>query len=131
MAEVSATNARSVKGLAWQTRLRLVIEQIEAARRDAAPPPRVPDPWEALLLKVQGEFHDSFERVPTHVVFDYLGLRRSARNSGTARRLARVMRHLGWETARWRPFPGTHQRVRGFQRPSQKSRTDVEGPQYV
>ena len=102
--------------MSFQQLLRQIKADVEARHQAAAPPPRTPDPWEARLADVRGEVYDAAERLPTHVAFDHLGLRRCAQTSGSARRLARVMRHLGWETARFRQAPGSHQRVRGFTR---------------
>src|SRR5688500_14550197 len=100
------------RGPSWTERIRLIKEE---ARATYPPPPeRIVDSWEAILTTLEGEVHDGYARIPTHVVFDHLGLRRSERNSGSARRLAKAMRALGWETSRFRPVPGTHQRVRGF-----------------
>jgi hypothetical protein len=55
--------------------------------------------------------------VPTYVAFEHLGMRGAERRSGAARRLARAMRQLGWQTTRFQLSPGSYQRVRGFQRP--------------
>lgn len=76
-----------------------------------------PDPWQAHLTALQGQVHkDGIERVATSVAFDHLGLPRPERTSAAARRLARVMRRLGWERSRYRVARGSFQRVRGFQR---------------
>ena len=72
---------------------------------------------EAKLAELTGELHDDgYERVPTYVAFEHLGVRGSERRSGAARRLARAMRQLGWKTARFQLTPGSYQRVRGFHR---------------
>jgi hypothetical protein len=77
----------------------------------------VPDPWEERLKDLTGELHnDGHHRVATFVVFEHLGVRGADRRSGSARRLARAMRQLGWEPARFPLTPGSYQRVRGFQR---------------
>ena len=104
----------------WQQQLRLQVAEIKAAHESATPPPRVADPWETRLADLAGELHDDgYERVPTCVAFEHLNVRRSERASGAARRLARAMRRLGWQKARFRVAPGSYQRVRGFvRRPS-------------
>ena len=103
-------------GPSWQQQLRQMKADLEARHR--APPPRVPDPWEVKLAELTGETHDDgYERVPTYVAFEHLGLHGAERHSGKARRLARVMRQLGWQPARFQLSPGSYQRVRGFQRP--------------
>jgi hypothetical protein len=101
--------------ISWQEQLRRIKADLEARHRSPLPPPRVPNSWEARLAYLRGELHaDGYERVPTHGAFDRLGLRRSERTSDAARRLARAMRQLGWESARFQPTPGSYQRVRGF-----------------
>ena len=103
--------------MSWLARLRLIKDEIDARQRTPAPPPRVPDPWEARLADLNGDVdNDGYERIATYLAFDHLGLRRCERSSGTARRLARAMRQIGWQTARFRVAPGSYQRVRGFQR---------------
>jgi hypothetical protein len=59
---------------------------------------------------------DGHERVPSFIVFDHVGLRRTERHSGAARRVVRAMRHLGWQRTRFQVKSGSFQRVRGFQR---------------
>ena len=101
-------------GPSWQEQLRQMKAALEARHR--APPPRVPDPWEVKLAELTGEVHDDGYRLAAYVVFEYLGLHGAERHSGKARRLARAMRQLGWEPARFQLVPGSYQRVRGFQR---------------
>src|SRR3954465_8632479 len=59
------------KGPAFQTKLRLIREQANAAYRNPAPPPRIPDPWEVVLSDLVGEVHEAIERIPTHHVFEH------------------------------------------------------------
>src|SRR4051812_17697397 len=96
----------------WQEQLRKQVAAIRAAAQATAAAPRVPDPWEALLVDLKGGMRDGgFERVATCITFEHLGLTRSERTSGAARRLARAMRQLGWLTTRFQLSPGSYQRV--------------------
>jgi hypothetical protein len=105
----------STNGLSWHEKLRQA--QARAAHQRIEPKPRLPDPWEARLTDLKGEVSEGHERVPSFIVFNHLGLRRSERHSGAARRVVRAMRHLGWQRTRFQVGSGSFQRVRGFQRP--------------
>jgi hypothetical protein len=104
------------KGLCWEERLRQSALEARTAQERAEPKPDRADPWEARLADLKGEVNDAHERVPSFVVFDHLGLGRSERHSGAARRVVRAMRHLGWQRARFQVRSGCFQRVPGFQR---------------
>jgi hypothetical protein len=99
----------------WTEMLRQVREEVLAAQKAAEPTPRRPDPWEIPLAGIHGEIYGDQERLSTEAAFSHLNVKRSKRNSAAARRLARAMRHLGWDRARWRPT-GTGQKIRGFVR---------------
>jgi hypothetical protein len=115
-------------GSSWSEQLRRAKEEIDAKRQDETPPPRVPDPWEAVLASVKGETHQDQERIATSAAFDHLGLKRFARSSAAARRLARAMMQLGWKPGRWRPAHRPHQKVRGFMRLARASSADSDTP---
>jgi hypothetical protein len=104
------------KGPCWVERLAAIKAEIRA--KQDKPRPRVADPWEARLADLKATERDGYERVPTYIVFDHLGVRRSERHAGATRRLARAMRQLGWRRSRFRIARGSHQRVRGFERAS-------------
>jgi hypothetical protein len=104
------------RGLSWTERLRAIKAQASASKEN--PRPRVGDPWEPIFVALKGTEQEGFERVPTYLVFDHLGVRRSERSAGAARRLARVMGYLGWRRCRFCVGRGSHQRVRGFERAS-------------
>src|SRR5829696_6516154 len=71
--------------ISWHEQLRRIKAELAASRKAAAPPARVPDPWEAKLAELTGELHDDgYERVPTYVAFEHLGVRGSERRSGAA-----------------------------------------------
>ena len=98
-----------------------VLHDIRANVEARHDPPNLPqrgfDPWEAHLIDLQGEVHaDGQERIATCVAFDHLGLPRPERTSEAARRLARVMCRLGWQSSRWRHVPDHSRRLRGYQR---------------
>jgi len=121
------------RGDSWSERLQRAKDALEAARNSEAPPPRVPDPWEALLSSIESELHEDQERISTHAIFDHLGLPRRKRSSASARRVARAMKHLGWEAARWRPRQQPQQKIRGFLRPakSMNSRDPIQNVAFT
>jgi hypothetical protein len=75
------------------------------------------DPWSQALRGVRGVVgDDGIERVPTQRLFDLLEVRQRARTAGAARRLAKVMRDLGWTAVRVRDLTrgGYKENVRGY-----------------
>lgn len=85
----------------------------------AKPPAKPIDPWTATLKGVRGTVDpDGVERISTQRLFDILELRQRGRHPGTARRLARVMRELGWVGVRCRDLTrgGYLENIRGYAR---------------
>lgn len=85
----------------------------EKARLAAQPT----DPWAERLQHVRGNVgDDGIERLTTQQLFDALEIRQRARGAGMARRLARVMRALGWTPVRVRDMTrgGYKENVRGY-----------------
>ena len=94
--------------MAYLTKLR------EAEAKMAAPNS---DPWRLPLERVRGKAgDDGIERVTTQTLFDILGVPQRSRGAGACRRLAHVMRELGWTPVRVRDLTrgGYKEQVRGY-----------------
>lgn len=94
--------------MAWVDKLhkvaaRAVVEQI--------------DPWQLRLERVRGKVgDDGIERVSTQTLFDHLEVLQRSRGAGAFRRLAKIMRDLGWTPVRVRDMTrgGYLEQVRGY-----------------
>jgi hypothetical protein len=77
------------------------------------------DPWHLRLERVRGKMgDDGIERVSTQTVFDILDVPQRSRNAGACRRLAKLMRDLGWSPIKARGLTpgGFKDQVRGWAR---------------
>jgi hypothetical protein len=77
------------------------------------------DTWRLRLDGVCGKVgYDEIERVGTQMLFDLLQLPQRARNAGACRRLAKLMRELGWSPIKARGLSqnGFRDQVRGWAR---------------
>ena len=77
------------------------------------------DPWLARLERLQGKVgDDGIERISTQTLFDHLEVPQFRRDTGACRRLAQVMRDLGWTAVRVRDLTrgGYLEQVRGYAR---------------
>jgi len=75
------------------------------------------EPWRVRLERLRGKVgDDGIERITTQAVFDILEISQRSRGAGACRRLAAVMRDLGWTPVRVRDFTcgGYKEQVRGF-----------------
>jgi hypothetical protein len=75
------------------------------------------DPWRLRLEGVRGKVgDDGIERISTQTVFDHLEVLQRSRGAAACRRLARVMRELGWAPVRVRDLSrgGYKEQVRGY-----------------
>jgi hypothetical protein len=84
------------------------------ARIDSAPSV---DPWRLRLERVRGAIgDDGVERISTQTLFDHLEVLQRSRGAGACRRLAQVMRELGWTPVRVRDLTrgGYKEQVRGY-----------------
>jgi hypothetical protein len=75
------------------------------------------EPWLVRLERVRGQIgDDGVERISTQTLFDHLELRQQNRGAGACRRLAKVMRDLGWMPVRVRDLTrgGYKEQVRGY-----------------
>jgi hypothetical protein len=77
------------------------------------------DPWHLRLERLRGKTsYDGIERISTQSIFDVLELPQRARNAGACRRLAKLMRELGWHPIKARGLTpgGFTDQVRGWAR---------------
>ena len=75
--------------------------------------------WMLRLERVRGvQGDDGVERISTQTLFDYLEMRQCGRTSAACRRLAKLMRELGWTAmkARCLAQSGFRDQVRGYAR---------------
>lgn len=76
-----------------------------------------PEPWGDILAEVQGELHGDYYRITTHELLShYLDISAERQNPATSKRLAHVMRQLGWDGPK--PMRAGKIMVRGFTRPA-------------
>jgi len=90
------------------------MTKLEKAKADLAAPV---DPWALRLERVRGRVgDDGVERISTQTLFDHLEVLQRARGAGACRRLAKVMRELGWTPVRVRDLTrgGYKEQVRGY-----------------
>jgi len=77
------------------------------------------DPWRLRLERVRGKIgYDGVERISTQDLFDLLDVPQRARTAGACRRLATLMRELGWSPVKARGMTqsGFRDQVRGYAR---------------
>jgi hypothetical protein len=89
----------------------------EIQRKKAEVAARNTDPWRLPLERLRGKVDpDGVERITTQAVFDALDLPQAQRTTGACRRLAAVMRELGWTALRVRGLTrgGYLEQVRGY-----------------
>ena len=91
------------------------VEKLRQTRTEALA--RNADPWHLRLERVRGKIgDDGIERVSTQTVFDFLEVTQRSRNAGACRRLAKLMRELGWTPIKARGLTqgGFRDQVRGY-----------------
>ena len=96
--------------VSWLTRMREA--QAEMAGRNA-------DPWRLRLERMRGKVgDDNVERIGTQAIFDVLEVPRRNRGAGACKRLARLMRELGWSPIKARGLNqrGLLEQIRGYAR---------------
>jgi hypothetical protein len=75
------------------------------------------DPWRLRLEGLRGKIgDDAVERVSTQTVLDLLNVPQRNRGAGACRRLAKVMRELGWHPIKARGLTptGVRDQIRGW-----------------
>jgi hypothetical protein len=96
------------------------IEQLEKAKFEARA--HADDRWRLRLERVRGkvDFDGRLERISGQMLMDLLEVPQRSRTAGAWRRLAAVMRELGWTPARVRDLTagGYKEQLRGFCRPA-------------
>jgi len=98
-AEVQGRAATKPPGMAWETWLNQLKEQTQASNAD---------PWYEKLAVVRGKIgDDNIERVMTHELLAVCGVSSRGKQSGALRRIAEVMRSLGWTAVRKRGLTAT------------------------
>jgi hypothetical protein len=96
---------------------RLKEAQAELLAQDA-------DPWRRPLKDLRGKVgDDGVERIATQVIFDLLEVPQRRRGAGTCRRVARLMRELGWRPIKARGLNqrGLLDQIRGYARDHNRS----------
>jgi hypothetical protein len=95
---------------------RSFVELLKQTRKEAN---AKPDPWRLRLEGIRGKVgYDGVERISTQTVFDVLEVPQRGRNAAVCRRLAKLMRELGWTPikARGMTQSGFKDQVRGWAR---------------
>jgi hypothetical protein len=80
---------------------------------------RPADPWHLRLEGLRGKkWDDGLERISTNTVLDILEVPHRSRTAGACRRLAKLMRELGWSPIKARGLTpgGFRDQVRGCAR---------------
>ena len=75
------------------------------------------DLWVVRLERVRGQIgNDGIERISTQALFDHAEVLQHHRDAGACRRLAQLMRELGWTPVRVRDLTrgGYKEQVRGY-----------------
>ena len=90
------------------------LERLQIAEAEAQ---QKPDVWLLRLERVRGKVgDDGIERISTQTLFDHLEVPQRSRGAGASRRLAGLMRQLGWSAVRVRDLTrgGYLEQVRGY-----------------
>jgi hypothetical protein len=113
-AEVQGVPSIDEHNMPWVTLLRKT--KAEALARSA-------DPWRLQLERVRGKIHGGVERISTQEIFDHLEVPQRSRDAGGCRRLAKLMRELGWTQMKMRMVAqtGFKDEVRGYVREARHS----------
>ena len=82
------------------------------------------DPWRTPLQRLRGKvFDDGVERIATQAVLDFLNVPQGNRSASACRRLAGLMRELGWTPIKARGLnqAGFREQIRGYARERRRS----------
>ena len=93
------------------------LEQLKQSRAKVRAAPA--DPWRLRLERARGKVdYDGVERVSTQALFDLLEVPQRTRTAGACRRLAKMMRELGWSPIKARGLTqgGFRDQIRGYAR---------------
>ena len=98
------------------------IEMLKQRKAEAVA--RRADPWRLPLERLRGKIgDDGIERISTQAVFDVLEVLQRNRGAGASRRLAKLMRELGWAPIKARGLnqAGFRDQIRGYAREQRRS----------
>jgi hypothetical protein len=98
------------------------IEMLQQRKAEAVA--RRADPWRLPLERLRGKVgDDGVERISTQAVFDLLEIPQASRGAGACRRLAELMRELGWTPIKARGLnqAGFRDQIRGYAREQRRS----------
>jgi hypothetical protein len=101
--------------MSWLSKLHEAQAQIAAQSAD---------PWRPPLERLKGKItDDGIERISTQAVFDLLEVPQRNRGAGACRRLAKLMRQLGWAPIKARGLNqrGLREQIRGYARDQRRS----------
>jgi hypothetical protein len=94
------------------------LEQLKQSRAKVRATPA--DPWRLRLERARGKVDESdgIERVSSQALMDLLEVPQRARTAGACRRLAKIMRELGWRQIKARGLNqrGLLEQIRGWAR---------------
>lgn len=86
------------------------------------------DPWQERLAAVRGKaFGEEVRAYTTDLLSGVLGISLERQHNGHAKRLAAIMRELGWEQGKFKVEGRT---VRGFHQPKPEGHVDDQLPLY-
>ena len=105
----------------WITRLE---HKLAMSRARAPALARQADPWRVRLERLRGKVgDDGIERISTQAVFDVLEIPQRNRGAGACRRLAKLMRELGWTPIKARGLnqAGFRDMIRGYAKEQRRS----------
>jgi hypothetical protein len=94
-----------------------MVSLLEKLKQEQAKIISATDPWQLRLQRVRGRVgDDGIERISTQALFDHLEVLQRSRRAGACRRLARIMRDLGWTPVRVRDLTcgGYKEQIRGY-----------------
>ena len=94
-----------------------MVSLLEKLKQEQAKIISATDPWQLRLERVRGRVgDDGIERISTQTLFDHLEVFQRRRGAGACRRLAKVMRELGWTPVRVLDLTrgGYKEQVRGY-----------------
>jgi hypothetical protein len=106
----------------WEDQMVSFIEKLNQAKAERAA--RNAEPWRLPLERLHGkDSGDGIERIATQAVFDFLEVPQVNRGAGACKRLARVMKDLGWSPIKARGLnqAGFRDQIRGYAKDLQGS----------
>jgi hypothetical protein len=112
---VCGDGSETNEALPWSNLMSFISSLKEARKKVQARK----DPWHLRLEGVRGKkWDDGIERISTQTVFDILEVPHRSRTAGACRRLAKLMRELGWSPIKARGLTpgGFRDQVRGYAR---------------